>query len=72
MEDDDFLPLGNSLYNDDAPKKIKKNSAMNSINVIRNRAKITNLKVGVIYYLYSCFDIMPSGVQSSNTEFKRS
>jgi len=41
---DDFLDFGSSLYSDTSSNKIKDNSAKNSINYSRNRAKITNPK----------------------------
>merc|ERR1719228_137273 len=41
---DDFLDFGSSLYSDKSSTKIKDNSASNSVNYSRNRAKITNLK----------------------------
>merc|ERR1719369_42754 len=42
--DGDFLEFGESAYSDAKPNKIKANSALNSINYNRNRAKITNPK----------------------------
>ena len=48
--EDSFKKFGGSLYKDDT-KTIKTNSDSNSINVGRNRAKITNPKVG-FYFLF--------------------
>jgi hypothetical protein len=52
--EDAFQKFGGSLYKDDSNKKIKTNSDPNSINMVRNRAKITNPKVSLFLKGQSC------------------